>query len=248
MEGQEHKFALLLPCSVWTHSGSGEARLLWWRQSALLSLPIQNCQPLSETPSQTHPEKCFTSSSGHPLVQSVTHAIKHHNIWIHIPLVLVFWRTLTDTLWPASIEQLGNISAKSEEGSCHWCSGDLQGPRQAGCRGPERHIDQVKRLQTRSSLDQLRTRSKKQSERSGAGWFPLGQVLVGWEDHTPQSWAARCSLDPSICHASPPPDGAVTRTSLQLNQEPEDGKWPCSLKNQRSESTEPVAAAYPGAW
>ena len=29
MEGQEHKFALLLPCSVWTHSGSGEARLLW---------------------------------------------------------------------------------------------------------------------------------------------------------------------------------------------------------------------------
>lgn len=25
---------------------------------------------LSETPSQMHPEKCFTSSSGHPLVQS----------------------------------------------------------------------------------------------------------------------------------------------------------------------------------
>ena len=29
-EGQERRFALLLPfCSVWTLSGSGEARLLW---------------------------------------------------------------------------------------------------------------------------------------------------------------------------------------------------------------------------
>ena len=191
-------------------------------KSTLLGLPIKNCQPLSETPSQTHPEKCLTRSSGHPLVQSRWHI----QLTIMMYEYTSYWFWFSGKPWlihsgPASIEQLGSVSAKSEEGSCHWGSGNLQEPLQAGCRGPERHTDQVKRLQTCSSLDQLRTCSKKQEERSGDGWLPLGQVLVGWEDHTPECWATRCSLDLSICHASPPPDGVVTGTSLQSNQEAE---------------------------
>ena len=213
-----------------------------WSTNSKLPTSFRN--PFTDTPRKMSHQVFWASIS--PV--KVTHTINHHDVWIYILLVLVLWKALTDTLWTSLHRTAGEHQCKV------W--GRILSLRQwESPRAPPGRLSRAREAhrpsQEASNLQFIRSTQNMQQEARGEvwGWLtPSGSGAGGVRG--PHPWMLGHTVFTRPLHLPRQPSSWWCGYWDQPTVEPgsqADDRWPCSLKNQRSKSTKPIAAAHPGA-